>query len=176
MERQRDRPARQHRIVVLGVGNLLRRDEGVGVRVVQELAARYRFPPSVTLVDAGTAALRILPLLEDAHHLIVVDAVDAGATPGTVLLFGPDMAEVATTPGISLHEMGPLEMLDLLEATTGHRPSTTIIGIQPADLAPWNDSLSAPVARALTEAIERVLGELEEWGVKPQRRSPHQSS
>lgn len=155
---------------MLGVGNLLRRDEGIGVRVVQELAARYRFPSNVALMDVGTAGLRVLPLLEDADHLIVVDAVDAGASPGTVLVFGPDKAEVATTPAISLHEMGPLEALVLLEATTGRRPLTTIIGIQPADLSPWDDNLSEPVARALPEAVEKVLGELEQRGVKTHRR------
>jgi hydrogenase maturation protease len=166
VEQQRDRPAGRSRIVVLGVGNLLRRDEGIGVRVVQELAARYRFPPGVTLVDGGTAGLRLLSLIENADHLIVVDAVDAGATPGTVLVFGLDMAEVATTPAISLHEMGPLEALTLLEATTGRRPSTTIIGVQPADLSPWNDTLSEPVARALPEAVGQVLAELEKRGAE----------
>lgn len=159
------------RIVVLGVGNLLRRDEGVGVRVIQELRARYRFPAHVTLVDAGTAALRLLPLLEDADHLIVVDAVDVGAAPGTVVVVRPEDAEVAPSPGLSLHEMGPLEALALLEATTGRRPSTTIVGVQPADLAPWDDALSEPVARALPQAVQHVLKILEGLGVPIDARS-----
>jgi len=153
------------------VGNLLRRDEGIGVRVIQALRARYRFPANVRLVDAGTATLRLLPLLEGADHLIVVDAVDVGAAPGTVLLLRPEDAEVAPAPGLSLHEMGPLEALALLEATTGHRLSTTIVGVQPADLSPWDDTLSEPVARALPEAVGQVLNALERLGVQVDARS-----
>lgn len=151
---------------MLGVGNLFRRDEGIGVQVLQTLAARYRFPSNVTLVDGGTAGLRLLPLLEPAEHLIVIDAVDAGAAPGTVFVFTPDKANIASQPGVSIHEMGPLETLALLEATTGRRPSTTIIGVQPADLSPWDDTLSEPVANALPKAIEQVLVELEKLGVQ----------
>ena len=165
VERQHDRPIPPPRVVVLGVGNLLRRDEGIGVRVVQELATRYRFPPQVTLVDGGTAGLRLLPLLEGADRLIIVDAVDVGAAPGTVLVLRPEDAEVAPRPAISLHEMGPLEVLAMLEATTGRHPPTTIVGIQPADLSPWNETLSEPVARALPEAVARTLAELRRWGV-----------
>lgn len=159
-------PGSSPHIVVLGVGNLLRRDEGVGVRVIRELQARYRFPTCVTLVDGGTAVLRMLPLLESADHLVVVDAVDAGTAPGTVLVFQPEDAEVAPSPGVSLHEMGPLAALALLKATTGRCPPTTIIGIQPADLSPWDDTLSVPVAQAVPEAVQRVLETLERLGVQ----------
>lgn len=161
---------RSPQIVVLGVGNLLCRDEGIGVRVIQELAAQYRSPAGVTLVDGGTAGPRLLPLLEQAEHLIVVDAVDAGTTPGTVLVFGPEMAETEVTPRLSLHEMGPMELLALLEASSGRRLPTTIIGVQPATLSPWNDTLSEPVARALPQAIDRVLAELQRLGAQVEKR------
>jgi hydrogenase maturation protease len=151
--------------VVLGVGNLLRRDDGIGVRVVQELAATHHFPVGATLVDAGTAGLRLLPLLDQADHLIVVDAVDVGVTPGTVLVFGAQVTEAEVMPRMYPHETGPLELLALLEATGNSRPQTTIIGVQPADLSPWDDTLSEPVARAMPEAIGQVVSELQRLGV-----------
>jgi hydrogenase maturation protease len=150
----------------LGVGNLFRRDEGIGVRVLQELAVRYRLPSNVTLVDGGTAGLRLLPLLEHVDHLIVVDAVEAGVTPGKVLVFGPEMAETQVVPRLSLHEMGPMELLAVLEAISDRRLPTIIIGVQPADLSSWNDTLSEPVARALPRAVSYVLAELKRLGVE----------
>ncbi len=158
-------------IVVLGVGNLLCRDEGIGVRVLQELTTQYQMPASVTLIDGGTAGLRLLPLLEQADHLIVVDAVDAGVTPGTVLVFGPEMAETKMSPQVSLHEMGPMELLAMLEASSGQRLPTTIIGVQPADISPWDDTLSEAVTRAMPQAISHVLAELKRLGVRVGEKS-----
>ncbi len=148
------------RVVVLGVGNLLRRDEGVGVRVVRQLSARYELPPEVTVVDAGTASLRALPLLEGAERVVVVDAVDVGMPPGTVVRLAPEAVPPATMPVLSLHEAGPLEALAVLSSLSGRRVPAVVIGIQPGDLSPWDDRLTGPVREAVPRALAAVVAEL----------------
>ena len=72
------------RITILGVGNILLRDEGVGVRVVEELKKGYTFPENVSLVDGGTQGLWLLATIQESDHLIVVDAVLGGGEPGSL--------------------------------------------------------------------------------------------
>jgi hydrogenase maturation protease len=153
-------------IVVLGIGNLLRRDEGVGVRVIEALRERYAFPPNVALVDGGTAAIGVLSLVEGADHLIVVDAVQAGDKPGSVFVFAPDEVPEPETPHLSLHEMGLLEVLTVLEAASGKRPETVIIGIEPQDVSPWEPQLTSTVQATVLKVMELVLDELGRLGVK----------
>ncbi len=156
-------------ILVLGVGNLLRQDEGVGVRVIKELVANYYLPETVTVVDGGTAGFRLLPLLMDARRLIIVDALDVGAPPGTVIECTPEDLE-SPVLSASLHEAGPMELLVELEAATGQSIPTVIVGVQPANLSPWNDTLSEPVAAAVSEAVARVITVLSRCGVVVVRR------
>jgi len=71
----------EKRILVLGIGNILLRDEGAGVRVIEALEAGYFFSPNVTLLDGGTLGLRLLDPISQADHLILVDAVQNGGAP-----------------------------------------------------------------------------------------------
>jgi hydrogenase maturation protease len=165
-------PTTAPRVVVLGVGNVLRRDEGVGVRVVQELQARYHLPPGVAVVDGGTAGLRLLPLLERAEGLVLVDAVDGGAPPGTVLRLLPRQAWSPGRPVLSVHETGPLEVLAVLEALRGRAIPTVIVGVQPGDLSAWDDRLSEPVRAAVPRAVAAVVAELAAAGISAAPREP----
>lgn len=159
------------KVVVLGVGNLLRRDEGVGVRVVLELEARHLLPESVAVVDGGTAGFRLVPLLKDAERIVLVDAMDVGAPPGTVLECSPEDLEGPALDA-SLHEVGPMELLAELESATGRSIPTVVVGVQPADLSPWDDTLSDTVAAALPGAVDRVVGVLARYGIAAPRRDP----
>ena len=152
-------------VLVLGVGNLLRRDEGVGVRVARELALHHRLPPGVTVVDGGTGGFRLLPLLEGAERLILVDAVDVGAPAGTVLELEPEAIEGPALHA-SLHEIGPAELLASVEAVTGRPLPTVVVGVQPGDLSPWDATLTEPVAAALPLAVDRVLTVLRRWDLE----------
>lgn len=165
-------PEARARVVVLGVGNLLRRDEGVGVLLVRELLARYRLPPGVRAVDAGTAGLRVLPLLEGADRVVVVDAVDVGAPAGTVVRLAPEELPPAAAPSLSVHEAGPLETLEVLAAVRGRTVPAVVVGVQPGDLSPWDDRLTEPVRAALPEALAAVVAELEAVGVVVEPREP----
>ncbi len=95
------------RVLILGIGNVLWADEGFGVRAVEELARRWKFPDHVTLLDGGTQGLYLLPFLEEADVLLVFDAVDYGLEPGTIKVVEDD--EVPRFMGakkMSLHQTG----------------------------------------------------------------------
>ncbi|RPF49315.1 hydrogenase maturation protease [Thermodesulfitimonas autotrophica] len=149
------------RLLVLGVGNVLLRDEGIGVHAVRELRQRG-YPPEVEIVDGGTAGLDLLHFIEDASHLIVIDAVNGGAAPGTLFRFTPEELDgCVPVSGYSLHGVGLLEVLHLARAM-GVLPPTVIFGIQPADLS-WGTELSAPVAARLPRLLELIHEEIESW-------------
>lgn len=93
-------------IMALGIGNLVMSDDGIGVRVVQLIAERYRLPGNVTVVDGGTSCFDLLPEIENADRLIVVDAVDTGAAPGTLVrLAGADI-QLALETRLTPHQIG----------------------------------------------------------------------
>ena len=107
------------RILVMGVGNPLMRDEGVGPRAVELLMAGYEFPENVEVVDAGTMGLTILDLLLGIDRLIVIDAVkDTGHPAGTVLILSPE--DIAGNQ--VLHSLHDMRLSDVLENAALHRP------------------------------------------------------
>ena len=158
--------------LVLGLGNILLRDEGVGVHVVRAMetqaAAGAALPEGVELVDGGTAGADLVDLIAHRRRVIVIDAVrvapgsstgQAEARPGTILRFGPESMAAKTAPGLSLHEVGLLEAL-LMARHLGCEPREVIVfGIIPADLGPGLD-LTPPVAAAVPRVIDLVRQEL----------------
>jgi hydrogenase maturation protease len=160
------------RIKVLGVGNLLWADEGFGVRCVEALARAWEFPPDVEVLDGGTLGLALIPLLQDATHVLLFDAVDHGAAPGALLLARDDEIPRFMTRGkMSLHQAGMNDVLATLEML-GHRPAAfSLVGIQPVELADYGGSLTPKVREQLHRALDLGLAELAAWGVEPQPRS-----
>lgn len=146
------------KIVILGVGNILLQDEGIGVHVVRELQTQ-NLPPNVELIDAGTATLDILPLIEGVSKLVVIDAVKGRGEYGTIYRFLPEEIESEKEVVTSLHQMGLLETLSMLEKM-GHKPnSTVIIGIEPKEIT-WGLELSKEIKEKIPEIIELVLNEV----------------
>lgn len=151
-------------VVVLGVGNVLMCDEGVGVHAAQALEAGWVFPDGVRVVDGGTSTQELLADLEDLDHLIVVDAVTAGRDPATIVRVDGEAVPAAFTTKLSPHQIG---ISDLLATLTflGRAPKRVVLfGVEPARLELDLD-LSAPVAAVLPEVIDRVLAELAAIGV-----------
>lgn len=146
------------RILVLGIGNILWADEGFGVRVLEALDRDYAFPDHVTLLDGGTQGLYLLPYLEEADGLVIVDAVDYGLAPGTLhILADADVPAVLATRKVSLHQTGFQEILGLL-ALRGHTPSRIVlVGVQPERLDDYGGGLTATVAAQVTPAAAKVL-------------------
>ena len=145
--------------VVLGVGNELFRDEGVGVHAARVLQAKL--PPSgsnVEVIDGGTSP-DIWSLIDGADKLIIVDAVRGGCEPGTIYRFTPQQIVADRGLVTSVHQMGILENLSLMELVGGKPEETVIIGVEPAELEPGLE-LSAKLQERLPKIIQTVLGEI----------------
>jgi len=141
--------------LVLGMGNLLLSDEGVGVHVARALAARA-LPENVSVVEAGTAFLDVLPDIEKADRILLIDAMEGGGAPGSVYrvpfdqCVHPDM--LASLHGFDLSRV-------LYMAGSERAPEVTVFGVEPARIA-WGTELSAVVARVVPAVEEAILGEL----------------
>ncbi|WP_041587638.1 HyaD/HybD family hydrogenase maturation endopeptidase [Thermincola potens] len=147
------------KIVVLGVGNILLQDEGVGIHVIQALQ-KMSLPENVDVIEGGTAGLELLPLIEDYSHMIVVDAVNAGEKPGTLFRFKPD--DVTGFPGnieTSVHQLGLLEVLQMGKLI-GKLPDTVIIAVQPKSFD-WGMELTPELQAKMPQIIDLVFKEIE---------------
>jgi hydrogenase maturation protease len=145
--------------LVLGIGNILLRDEGVGVRVV-EAVQRINAPSNVELVDGGTAGLDLLDVVADRRKVIVIDAVQADKEPGTVFRFGADDFAPQGVVTISLHQVGLLETL-MAAKHLGCAPRQVVIfGIEPKEMG-YGLELSAEVAAVVPKVVELVFAELQ---------------
>jgi hydrogenase maturation protease len=150
---------------VIGVGNILLCDEGIGVHVVRELHLRG-VPPGVEYVDGGVAGATLLNLIEGEKRVVIVDAVDAPFPPGTVLRLSPDELAGHRGPSWSLHDLNlaaTLGMMRLRETL----PGMLILGVVPADIGSYSLDLSGPLAARFGEIVEKVLGEIAAFAVSP---------
>jgi len=155
------------RILVLGIGNILWADEGFGVRVVETLDRAFAFPDGVTLLDGGTQGLYLLPYLEEADGVVIVDAVDYGLPPGTLHILADDeVPAVLAARKVSLHQTGFQEILGLL-ALRGMTPARIVlVGVQPELLDDYGGGLTDTVAARIAPAAAKVLEILkDEFGV-----------
>jgi hydrogenase maturation protease len=146
------------KIVILGVGNLLLSDEGVGVHVANELL-QLDLPAGVSVVEGGTDGLGLIDIITEADRLIVVDAVKGGGAPGSIYHF--DIDEVRGCPSgfqTSAHQIGILEVINL-SGLIGQQPYTTVIGVEPKSLE-MSMELSPEVKDKIPRIIELVLDEL----------------
>lgn len=147
-------------VVVLGVGNLLMSDEGVGVHCVQALAAQGGIPDGVRLVDGGTSTQELLEDLENLERLIIVDAVRAGAAPGTVLRLEGRAVPSAFTTKLSPHQLGIADLLATLTFLGRAPRHVLLLGVEPELLA-LGLELSPTVAARLPALCQQVRAELE---------------
>jgi hydrogenase maturation protease len=157
------------RVLVLGIGNPLMKDEGIGVRVVEVLMSSFAFPDNVTVLDAGTMGMSILNLLLETDYVLVLDAVDGtGHEPGTVVrLSAEDLA-----PNQVMHSLHDLRFIDVLEAAelSGARPASDVVGVQIADMSGVGVGLTPAVEAAIPAAAAAALEVLAEQGVHAEPR------
>ncbi len=150
---------------MLGIGNLVMSDDGVGIRVVQRLVSGYGFPEEVTILDGGTLGLDLLPFLEGLERLLIVDAMETGKTPGTIVRLSADEIPVAFETKLSPHQMGLKDLL-AVSLLRGHAPrEMVLLGIQP-ETVQVGIELSPAVAAALPTLVELSLRELANWGIE----------
>ncbi|CDH43976.1 hydrogenase maturation protease [Candidatus Contendibacter odensensis] len=158
------------RVLVLGLGNILLRDEGVGVRVIEALAERYVIPAEVEIVDGGTSGMDLLDTIAGCDHLLICDAVRADAPPGSVIKLCDAQVPALFRNRFSPHQLGVADVLATLILTDETPVSITLIGVVPSDLELGLD-LSPEVAIAAERAVECLAVELRRLGFILEPRS-----
>ena len=155
--------------VVLGLGNLLRRDEGLGIRAMERLRACSTLPDAVQLVDGGTLGLELLSYLEGAERVLILDAALTDGLPGTLLRVAGEQVPAFFGMRTSPHEIAVADLLAVTKLR-GTQPHELVVwGMQPAALElGWE--LSEPVAARLDALVDAAAAELERWGLDVQRR------
>lgn len=149
--------------LVLGVGNTLLTDEGVGVHVIHYLSRAHPPPPGVRYLDGGTLSFTLAVPIEEADQLIVVDAAELDAPPGTVRTYiGPEMDRYLGAPRRSVHEVGLCDLMDIARLTDRLPSHRALVGIQPAEMG-WGDQPSPSVAEVIPNAAASVLDLIAKW-------------
>lgn len=146
------------KIVVLGLGNVLHADDGAGVHVVRRLREDPRVPADIGLIEGGTLGLELLSYVWECSRLIVIDAVDVGRDPGTVVRMSGE--ELNSLPGeASVHQLGVSDLLVALRVLAQKQPEVVLLGVQPTTTE-WSTQLSQPVAAAMELLVDSAIKEL----------------
>ena len=144
--------------VVLGLGNILHRDDGVGAEVISRLRADRRVPADVSLVEGGTLGLELLPYIWDCRRLIVIDAIDSGEIPGTLIrICGEDLNSLPTNSNV--HQLGVSDLLVALRMLADRQPDVVLLGVQPEN-TDWSPELSPGVAATIDSLAEAAIQEM----------------
>jgi hydrogenase maturation protease len=156
-------------LLVLGLGNVLLQDDGVGSTAVSELLDRYEVPSGVRVLDGGTLGLSLLPHVEDAENLILVDAVRTDAPAGALVrLDGSDVLPAVATR-LSPHQVGVLDLLDGARWRDRFPFHVALIGVVP-DGFELSMTLTPPVAAAVPALVEEIVSEAARLGFRFARR------
>ncbi len=147
------------RVVVIGLGNPLMGDDGLGLAVLDELCSGYALPDDVEIVDGGTWGMNLLPVIESAQELILIDAIDVGQAPGTMVRLERDHLPRCLATKISPHQVDLRDVLGLAELR-GTLPSNTVaLGLQPESIE-FGNSLSDTVRCQVGALADAVVEEL----------------
>lgn len=160
-------------ITILGVGNILYSDDGVGVRVVEKLERDYDFPDNVLVIDGGVLGINLLGVISNAGRLIVVDTVLNHGRPGDIHRLEHDEIPDRILAKNSLHQVDLIEALTLCKALD-HVPQTTIIGVEPGDLDTLCEKLTPKIQARVDDLLEKTLEELIRLGGNYTPKCPSQ--
>jgi hydrogenase maturation protease len=157
--------------LVLGLGNMLWADEGFGIRAAEALNAEWRFPSGVRVIDGGTQGILLLPWVQTARRLLILDAVDYGLEPGTLkLVTGDDVPSFMGVRKVSMHQAGFQEVLMSARLTDQFPEEIALVGVQPELLNDYGGSLRPVVRARIPEAVALAVRVLQDWGVAAERR------
>ena len=159
------------KVTLIGLGNLLMRDEGVGVHAVRSLEAHYEIPPDLEVVDGGTFGLDLLPYIENRDRVLFVDAVNFRKEPGYIGVL--QNQEIPALFGIkgSLHHLGLMDVLAAAQLLEVIPPEICLIGIQPQTIATGLE-LTDLIQGRLAALVARILAQLQAWGLPLKPRTP----
>lgn len=152
-----------YKTLIIGVGNLLLSDEGVGIHAAQRLIREYSLPEDVLVLDGGTLGLDLLYYLEGIENLLIIDAVLMDKQPGTLLRMVDEEVPSYMSFKMSPHHIGIPDMLFAAKLKGLYPPNVVLWGVQPG-LVELGLELSEPVADQMDALLEQVLAELHLWG------------
>jgi hydrogenase maturation protease len=159
----RPQPLHVEQTLILGIGNVLLTDEGVGARAVQRLATESPADAPLRFLDGGTLSFTLTGPIAECPRLIVIDAAVMGDAPGTVRAFeGEAMDRQLSRHASSIHEVSLGELLDMARLTDSLPARRALIGIEPA-VVDWGDALSPAVEAALPLVLAQVRAVLARW-------------
>jgi hydrogenase maturation protease len=150
--------------LVLGIGNTLLSDEGVGVHVIHQMQQQHSDLPNTRFIDGGTLSFTLAAEIEEADNLIVIDATQLHAEPGTIKTFVDQEMDrfLGTGNKRSVHEVGLLDLIHI-SRMTGHFPKhRALIGIQPQKVD-WGESPTDSVSAAIPLACEQIIEQIQDW-------------
>jgi hydrogenase maturation protease len=150
------------RKVVMGLGNLLNRDEGLGVQAVKLLDARVGKQTDFELLDGGVLGLNLLMIVEECSHLLILDAVNVGKPAGTVVELTKEQIPLYAGVKLSQHQITFQEVLGLANIRGKLPEHLHLIGIQPEDISVGLD-LSQSISEKMPEVISRAERMIEQW-------------
>ncbi len=149
--------------LVIGVGNLLMSDEGVGIHVVRQLVSQYEIPEEIQVLDGGTLGMDLLYYLEGVDQVLIIDAVETGEAPGTIVRLEGEDVPAFLSVKMSPHEIGIPDMLAAAKLKDIFPQSLILIGIQPETIE-ISTELSPTIQAALNPLLNVSIEQLEAWG------------
>ena len=158
-------PDHQH-VLILGLGNLLLQDEGLGILSLQWLQKTYAWPANVTLMDGGVMGLELLPYIEACDAVCIIDAVRSGRKPGTLVRLKRDEIPAVIALKYSVHQVGFQETMAMLQLRGTVPHHMVLWGIEPEHIA-LGMSLSPAVASKMPLLSHAVVEQLVHWGITP---------
>ena len=151
--------------LVLGLGNLVHADDGVGVHAIERLQKDPRLPRGVVLLDGGTQGLALLPHISGFQRLLVIDAVDVGERPGTIVrLEGKALDKLPGKP--SVHQLGFADLMVALKLLGEIPEEVVVLGVQPLSTE-WSAELTPPVSAGMDRLVAAVMEQLTAWTARP---------
>lgn len=156
--------AEARRCTVIGLGNPIMSDDGLGLRALARLGEVWELPPSVELVDGGTWGMRLLPTIEDAERLLLIDAINIDAAAGTPVVLGRAQLPRYLAMKVSPHQVDLGDVLTLAQFRGTLPDETVAIGLQP-QCTDMGDALSPALEHRLDELVGTVVRQLDAWGI-----------
>lgn len=160
----------ERQIRVIGIGNQLMGDDGVGIRVAEELRSELPDTPAVEVVCGGVAGMALMPTVLGADDVVFVDALAVDAEPGAIFRFDPDEAGVSGLRSTTSHGMG-IPYLITNARMLGHFPNFLVYAVQIGDITTGPDTLSPPVEAAVSKVVTMVAEDVARMRLSPQAAS-----
>lgn len=156
-------------VLIIGMGNVLMQDEGIGVRAAEELECRYHIPSNLEVMDGGTTGTELYEPMRGRKHLIIADAINASSPSGSLVCLRDDQVPAFFQTKISNHQLGVSDLLALLQISGDQPDHVTIIGMVPHSLEN-KLGLSSQAEAGIENMVQMLVDELEEIGFEMKRR------